>query len=118
LTKSISGFSTSYNYEAQFNTLHKEFGHAIYQGMVGEIPKSKNNRITILTSLGDVSFPKGHPLATSPGGFKISPYMQGHLCRVGAKMIFEEASEEMTQLMGVNTNRTVMPPLWRAFKPG
>jgi hypothetical protein len=54
--------------------------------------------------MGDVNFPKSHPLATAPGGFKISPYMQEQLCRTGTKMIFEEASEEITHLMGIDVN--------------
>ena len=54
--------------------------------------------------MGDINFPKNHPLASTPGGFKISPYMQEQLCRVGTKMIFEEASEEVNRMMGVKVN--------------
>lgn len=43
-------------------------------------------------------------MATAPGGFKISPYLQEHLCRAGTKMTFEEANEEVVQLLGVETN--------------
>lgn len=96
--------TTSYEFEDQFNILFKKFGTKIYQGIIGKIPKSKNERTTILTSMGDISFPNKHPLATTPGGFKISPYLQEHLCRVGTKMIFEEASQEVVQLMGIDVN--------------
>ena len=84
--------------------LLRNFGQSVFQALVGDIPKSKNDRITILTSLGDVCFPKKHPLATTPGGFKISPLLQENLCRVGTKLIFVEASEEVTQWMGVEVN--------------
>jgi len=104
LSKSIWEDGTSYEFEAEFNTLLKRFGHDIYQSMVGKIPKSKNDRTTILTSMGDICFPKSHPLSTAPGGFKISPYLQEQLCRAGTKMIFEEASEEITHLMGIDVN--------------
>lgn len=104
LSQSHTEAGTSYEFEADFNILLKKLGHGLYQYMVGKIPKSKNDRITILTSMGNVSFPKRHPLATAPGGFKISPYMQEHLCRTGTKMIFEEASEEVTSLMGIDVN--------------
>jgi hypothetical protein len=104
LSKNISGTSTSYDFENKFNLLLKDFGQATYQGMIGKIPKSKNGQTTILTSIGAISFPKGHPLATAPGGFKISPYMQEQLCRAGTKMTFEEAGEEVTKLMGVEVN--------------
>jgi len=96
--------TTSYEHEDKFNILFKKFGHAVYQSMLGKVPKSKNEQITILTSMGDITFPKRHPLATAPGGFKISPYMQEHLCRVGTKLIFEEASEEIINLMGIEVN--------------
>lgn len=104
LSKSIEEVSSSYEFENRFNLLHKELGHKIYQTMAGKVPKSKNNRTTILTSLGDISFPKNHPLATAPAGFKISPYMQEQMCRVGTKLTFEEASEEITQMMGIDVN--------------
>lgn len=104
LSKSTTLVDTSYEFEAEFNSLLKKFGGAIYQCMVGKIPKSKNDHVTILTSMGDICFPKSHPLATVPGGFKISPYMQEQLCRAGTKMIFEEASEEVTQMMGIGVN--------------
>lgn len=104
LSKSISDASTSYEFESKFNLLLKDFGQAIYQGMVGKIPKSKNDQTTLLTSIGYVSFPKGHLLATAPGGFKISPFMQEQMCRAGTKMTFEEAGEEISKLMGVEAN--------------
>ena len=72
--------------------------------MVGDIPKSKNDRITLLTSLGDVCFPKNHSFAAAPGGFKISALLQEHLCRVGTKLTFAEASEEVTKLIGIEVN--------------
>ena len=66
LSKSISKVGSSYELETEFNSLFKKFGHDRYQGMIGKIPKSKNDRTTILTSIGDVSFPISHPLATAP----------------------------------------------------
>ena len=104
LRKDINELNSSYEYEKKFNKILKDFGQLVYQSMIGEVPKSKNERITILTSQGKIRFPKHHPLCTAPGGFKISPYLQGHLSRVGTKMIFEEASEEIEKLMGIEVN--------------
>ncbi len=104
LSKTITKDSSSYEFEASFNGVIRDFSQTVYQSMVGNIPKSKNDRITILTSMGDICFPKSHLLATAPGGFKISPYMQENLCRAGTKMTFEEASEEIIQLTGVEVN--------------
>lgn len=107
LAEDLEDLSTKdslYEFETSFNSLIHEFGHSVFQTMVGDIPKSKNDRITLLTSMGDICFHKNHPQATAPGGFKISSYMQEHLCRVGTKMTFGEASEEVTKLMGVEVN--------------
>lgn len=104
LTKSLCKDCSGYQFESIFNILLREFGQSVYQHIAGRLPKSKNDRITVLTSLGNVCFPKSHPLATTPGGFRISPFMQEHLCRAGTKMTFEEAGEEVTQLMGVEVN--------------
>ena len=104
LSKGITITSTSYDFETEFNAILKEFGQSVFQGIVGKVPKSKNHQTTILTSMGDIIFPKSHSLASAPRGFKISPFMQEHLCRVGTKMTFEEASEEVTCMMGVAVN--------------
>lgn len=104
LSYTISKDSSSYEFEASLNILIRNFGQSVFQSIVGDIPKSKNGRVTVLTSVGSVCFPKNHPLATAPGGFKISPYMQEHLCIAGTKMTFEEASEEIIQLTGVEVN--------------
>jgi len=37
-------------------------------------------------------------------GFKISPLLQDHMCRLGSKTPFEEASEELALLLGINVN--------------
>ena len=104
LTKLSTTVHSSYEFEARFNETIKKLGQSIFQCIVGEVPKSKNEHITILTSMGDICFPKDHPLASAPSGFKISPYLQENLCRAGTKMVYEEASEEVTKLMGVEVN--------------
>lgn len=43
-------------------------------------------------------------MSQSPMGFKISPVMQEHMCRIGSKMTFEESSLELTQLLRVEVN--------------
>ena len=37
-------------------------------------------------------------------GFKISPLLQDHMCRLGSKTPFDEASEELSLLLGINVN--------------
>ena len=66
LTNNIDNESSSYQFEASFNDLLRNFGQSVFQSVVGNIPKSKNDRVTILASVGDVCFHKNHRLATAP----------------------------------------------------
>jgi len=43
-------------------------------------------------------------LCQSPGGFQISPLLQEHMTRLGSKLVFEEANEEIELLIGVDMN--------------
>jgi len=52
LSKTISNDSSSYQFESSFNDLIRDFGQSVFQSIIGNIPKSKNDRITILTSMG------------------------------------------------------------------
>ena len=45
---------------------------------------------------------KASPLCQSPGGFHISPLLQEHMLRMGSKLVFEEACEELELLIGVD----------------
>lgn len=58
----------------------------------------------LLTSMGEITMEKTHPLSVAPGGFKISPYLQEQMCRTGSKMPFEEGAEELNKLWGIKTN--------------
>lgn len=39
-----------------------------------------------------------------PGGFQISPLLQEHMTRIGSKLVFEEANEELESLIGITMN--------------
>ncbi len=54
LSCTISNDSSSYEFEASYNDLIRNFGQSVFQSGVGNIPKSKNGQTTILTSMGDV----------------------------------------------------------------
>jgi hypothetical protein len=46
--------SLSYQFEASLTDQLRTFGQLVFQTLVGDIPESKNDRITILRSMGDV----------------------------------------------------------------
>jgi len=89
----------SYSIEKGANKIFREFENHLFQAMVGEIPKSVNSKVSIKTTLGSITVSKSHPMSIRPMGFHISPLLQEHMCRIGSKMVFSEASEEFWQFI-------------------
>jgi hypothetical protein len=104
MQKSISKSTNSYEFEKQFKKKIHQFGQIVFQEMIGEEKVNKNDRIKQFTSFGEITMNKRHPLAVLPGGFKISPYLQEQMCRSGSHMTFEEASDDLNELLGIETN--------------
>jgi hypothetical protein len=104
LQESITEKTNSYEFEKTFRQVMASFEHSVYQEIAGGKSVNKNERMKLLTSFGEISLNKTHPLAVSPGGFKISAYLQEQMCRCGTKMVFEEAEEELNELLEINTN--------------
>lgn len=53
-------------------------------------------------TFGKITLAKESYLCQCPGGFQISPLLQEHMARIGSKLVFEEASEELELLLGVD----------------
>ena len=104
LHSGIDSHTNSYDFEKSIRTEIVSLGHSVYQELVGGCEITKNERMKLMTSFGEVIMKKSHPLAVSPGGFKISAYLQEEMCRTGAKMTFEESEEELNELLGIETN--------------
>jgi hypothetical protein len=104
LQASINAQTNSYDFEKLFREIMVNFGQVIYQEVIGCNEVNKNNCMQLSTIYGKVTLKKNHPLAVAPGGFKISSYLQEQMCRLGTKMPFEEAEEELKELLGIQTN--------------
>ena len=104
LQSGINSETNSYEFEKAFRKEMAILEQKVYQEIVGGIEENKNERMQLMTSFGEISLRKTHPLAVSPGGFKISAYLQEQMCRAGTKMVFEEASEELNELLEIETN--------------
>ena len=104
LRTTIDNHTNSYDFEKLFKEKMVELEQELYQEVVGEEKVNKNERVQLMTSFGVIQLRKGHPLAVSPGGFKISAYLQEQMCRQGTKMTFEEASEELKELLSIDVN--------------
>jgi hypothetical protein len=104
LQSSLNEDTNSYDFEKTFREEMAQLSQLLYQEIAGGVKTGKNNRMKLMTSLGEIELKKGHPLAVSPGGFKISSYLQEQMCRAGTKMTFEEAAEELNALLQIETN--------------
>jgi len=104
LQSSINSNTNSYDFEKSFKKEMIRLEQTVYQEVVGRTDINKNERMKLMTGFGEIVLEKGHPLAVSPGGFKISAYLQEQMCRSGVKMTFEEASEELNELLEIETN--------------
>jgi hypothetical protein len=104
LRATLNNQTNSYDFEKMFREEMVHLEQRLYQEIVGEENLNKNERMKVMTSFGTITIRKGHPLAVSPGGFKISAYLQEQMCRLGTKMTYEEAEEELNALLSTGTN--------------
>ena len=65
LSNQMDKESMNYQFEASLNDRLRNFGQSVFQTLVRDIPKSKNDRITILTSMDDVCSQKA-PTGSHP----------------------------------------------------
>ena len=104
LQAGLNADTNSYEFEKSFREEMVLLAHSAYQEIAGGGEVNKNERMKLSTSFGEICLKKGHPLAVSPGGFKTSAYLQEQMCRLGAKMTFEESEEELNELLGLSIN--------------
>jgi hypothetical protein len=100
----IDESTDSYEFEKRMNEQLYMFSHELYQTICGEENIPKNSKKELLTSFGEIQLRKTHPLAVSPSGYKISSYLQAQMCRLGSKIVFSEASEELYELKHIQCN--------------
>jgi hypothetical protein len=111
MQKELENFSSksrslnAYDYEKEFRKITDKYDQKLFQVSVGKVPKSKNKKKSIETSFGKINVKKkGHPMSQTPMSFKISPILQESICRLGSKLTFREASEELTSLLRISVN--------------
>jgi hypothetical protein len=56
------------------------------------------------SSLGDVIVPNKHPVSQMSNNFRMTPYLQDQVCYIGQKEVFEEGSETIQRLTGVEVS--------------
>ncbi len=56
------------------------------------------------SSLGEIIVPQKHHFSETPNGFQMTPYLQDQVCYIGQKEVFEEGSETLERLIGVEVS--------------
>ena len=60
------------------------------------------------SSFGDIVIPNKHPLAQMANSFRMTRFLQDQVCFIGQKEVFEEGSETILRLMGIDvTNKQI-----------
>lgn len=90
-----------YNFEKGMASILRESCHSLFQASLGPVPRGVNSKVNIKTSFGEMTVPKTHPMSTRPLGFHASPYLLEHMCRLGSKLVFSEASEEFWEFLEI-----------------
>ncbi len=94
-----SQLMNAYAYEEEISKIFTRSNNDLLQATIGDLPKGVNSKVTIKTTLGNITVPKSHSMAVRPMGFHISPKLLERMCRLGSKMVFSEASEEFWQFI-------------------
>jgi len=66
LSNQMDKESMNYQFEASLNDRLRNFGQSVFQTLVGDIPKSKNDRVTILDKPGLCMFSQKAPTGSHP----------------------------------------------------
>jgi len=56
------------------------------------------------SSFGDILISNKHPLAQMANSFRMTPFLQDQVCFIGQKEVFEEGSETIFRLMGIDVS--------------
>ena len=94
----------AYTYEKRFREITDTYNQHLFQSSMGEISVSKNDKNTLQTGFGKVEIKKRCVMSNFLMGFKISPYSQEQICRMGSKLPFEEAAEMLSSMLSVEIN--------------
>lgn len=100
---SQQGQTDGYQYEKTFVECWRSVGQKVLQESLGRIPGSKNKK-KLQSSLGEIIVPNNHSINQMANNFRMTSYLQENVCFVGQKETFEEGSETLQKLMGIEVS--------------
>lgn len=93
-----------YEYERSFVELWRRLGQEVLQESMGDLPRSRNQKKKIKTTFGWIESPKTHLMSETAHGFQMSRYLQDRVCYVGQNEVYEEGSECLQEMLGVEVS--------------
>ncbi len=90
----------SYQYEKSFVGVMQGLSEELLQLSVGEVPQDRNQK-KVQTQVGQITVKKGHVLEPR-GHFRQSPYLQETALHLGQGHTFNESSQLLKRLCGVD----------------
>lgn len=92
------------NFEKGIVKILQKNNKQLFQATLEKVSKGENQKVKIKTTLGEMIVPKSLPISMRPKGFRISPSFQEHMCRLGSKLVFSEANEELWQFLEIDVS--------------
>ena len=115
--KALNKIDNFYDYESEFVRIMKDLGKEVLQKQLSDLPADRRKKKT-LTQFGEISIENSHPFSTGKNGFQISPLMQEKIVYVGQMDCYENCSEVLEKLSGVQVGATQIYRLTDAYGKG
>lgn len=96
--------TNGYEYEKTFVECWRSAGQKVFQESLGRVPKSKNQRKKLKSSLGEVMIANKHRIGKMANNFRMTSYLQEQVCYQGQKETFEESSETFQRMLGIEVS--------------
>ena len=94
-----------YDYEKDFSHIMNDMGKEILEKNLSDVPADRRKKKT-LTRYGQIAIANQHPFSEGKNGFQISPLLQETMVYVGQMECYENGSEVLKKLSGVEVGAT------------
>ena len=88
-------------YENRVLDIARKLAQSLITKSRGEIPKSRNLKKKVQTSVGKLTLTKDHVLQSRHSGFSISPRLQQLMCSLGQSLVYSESSKILHECLGI-----------------
>jgi len=104
--QALNKFDNFYDYEHEFAIIMQEMGKEILEKNLGDLPVDRRKKKTTLTQFGEIEIANKHLFSKGMNGFQISSLLQEKIVFVGQMDCYENCSEVLKKLTGIQLGPT------------